>query len=138
MPEQSPVLFVTRYYWPELIGSAPFSTDIAEWLAAHGRPATVVTALPYYPHDEVFPAYRGDRCRRETVCGVDILRLGVGPPRATSAMARMANEAEFLLRGLIDLARGRLRQDRAQGARTAGRASGKNRARRPCASSGGA
>ena len=110
MPEQSPILFVTRYYWPELIGSAPFSTDIAEWLAAHGRPATVVTALPYYPHDEVFPAYRGDRCRRETVCGVDILRLGVGPPRATSAMARMANEVEFLLRGLIDLARGRLRR----------------------------
>ncbi|MBL6613797.1 MAG: glycosyltransferase [Reyranella sp.] len=110
MPEQAPVLFVTRYYWPELIGSAPFSTDIAEWLAAHGRPTTVATALPHYPHDEVFPAYRDGRCRNETVCGVDVLRLGVGPPRATSAMARMANEAEFLLRGLFDLARGRLRR----------------------------
>jgi colanic acid biosynthesis glycosyl transferase WcaI len=110
MPEQAPVLFVTRYYWPELIGSAPFSTDIAEWLAAHGRAATVATALPHYPHDEVFPAYRDGRCRHETVCGVDVLRLGVGPPRTASAMARMANEAEFLLRGLVDLARGRLRR----------------------------
>ena len=43
MSNSSSVLFVSRYYWPELIGSAPFSTDIAEWLAAHGRPTTVVT-----------------------------------------------------------------------------------------------
>ena len=38
MSDPSSVLFVSRYYWPELIGSAPFSTDIAEWLA-RARPA---------------------------------------------------------------------------------------------------
>jgi colanic acid biosynthesis glycosyl transferase WcaI len=53
MNDPSSVLFVSRYYWPELIGSAPFSTDIAEWLAAHGRPTTVVSGLPHYPHDEI-------------------------------------------------------------------------------------
>ena len=64
MSGPSSVLFVSRYYWPELIGSAPFSTDIAEWLAAHGRPTTVVSGLPHYPHDDVFPAYRdGQRAR---------------------------------------------------------------------------
>ena len=47
MSDPSSVLFVSRYYWPELIGSAPFSTDIAEWLAAHGRPTTVVSGLPH-------------------------------------------------------------------------------------------
>ncbi len=37
MTPASDVLFVSRYFWPELIGSAPFSTDIAEWLTRHGR-----------------------------------------------------------------------------------------------------
>jgi colanic acid biosynthesis glycosyl transferase WcaI len=110
MSDPSSVLFVSRYYWPELIGSAPFSTDIAEWLAAHGRPTTVVSGLPHYPHDDVFPAYRDGRCQREAVCGVAVERLGAGPPRGRSAVARIANEAEFLLRGLVTLVTGRIRR----------------------------
>ncbi|MBI2736237.1 MAG: glycosyltransferase [Rhodospirillales bacterium] len=110
MSDPSSVLFVSRYYWPELIGSAPFSTDIAEWLAAHGRPTTVVSGLPHYPHDDVFPAYRDGRCQRETVCGVAVERLSAGPPRGGSAVARIVNEAEFLLRGLTTLVTGRIRR----------------------------
>ena len=110
MSDPSSVLFVSRYYWPELIGSAPFSTDIAEWLAAHGRPTTVVSGLPHYPHDDVFPAYRDGKGLRETVCGVAVERLRAGPPRGGSAVARMANEAEFLLRGLAGLLTGRVKR----------------------------
>ena len=110
MPDPSRVLFVTRYYWPELIGSAPFSTDIAEWLAKHGRESTVVSGLPHYPDTAVFAAYRNGRLNRETVGGVDVERLRVGPPRGSSARARIANEAEFLLRGLAALASGRLKR----------------------------
>ncbi len=110
MSDPSSVLFVSRYYWPELIGSAPFSTDIAEWLAAHGRPTTVVSGLPHYPHDDVFPAYRDGRCPRETVCGVSVERLSAGPPRGGSAVARIANEAEFLLRGAAALVTGRFKR----------------------------
>lgn len=110
MNDPSSVLFVSRYYWPELIGSAPFSTDIAEWLANHGRPTTVVSGLPHYPHDDVFPAYRDGRGRRETVRGVEVERLNAGPPRGGSAKARIANEAEFLLRGLAALVTGRVRR----------------------------
>jgi colanic acid biosynthesis glycosyl transferase WcaI len=110
MHDPSRVLFVSRYYWPELIGSAPFSTDIAEWLAGHGRPTTVVSGLPHYPSAEVFSAYRDGRRRRETVHSVEVERLRCGPPRSSSAVARIANEAEFLLRGLAALASGRVRR----------------------------
>lgn len=110
MHDPSRVLFVSRYYWPELIGSAPFSTDIAQWLAAHGRRTTVVSGLPHYPETAVFPAYRNRRCERETVCGVDVERLRAGPPRRPSAMSRIVNEAEFLVRGLAALASGRLKR----------------------------
>jgi len=110
MHDSSGVLFVTRYYWPELIGSAPFSTDIAEWLTAHGRQTTVVSGLPHYPDAAVFPEYRNCRRVRETVSGVDVERLRAGPPRRASAISRIANEVEFLLRGLMALASGRVRR----------------------------
>jgi colanic acid biosynthesis glycosyl transferase WcaI len=111
-PASSAVLFVTRYYWPELIGSAPFSSDMAEWLAGHGRKITVLSGLPHYPLAEVFPAYRDGRGQHESVNGVDVERLDVGAPRHPTALWRIANEAEFLLKGAFALAGGRVRRHR--------------------------
>jgi colanic acid biosynthesis glycosyl transferase WcaI len=108
MTTDSRILFVTRYFWPELIGSAPFTSDIAEWLAQHGRQTTVVSGLPYYPDTEVFPAYRNGHCPRETVGAVTVERLNSGAPRRPSALSRIVNEADFLLRGLAALATGRI------------------------------
>jgi len=104
------ILFVSRYFWPELIGSAPFSTDIAEWLARHDRATTVVSGLPHYPEREVFPAYREACGHREVVGGATVERLRVGAPRTDSAVARIINEAEFMLRGLAALLSGRIRR----------------------------
>ncbi|SKA30443.1 colanic acid biosynthesis glycosyl transferase WcaI [Enhydrobacter aerosaccus] len=101
-------LFVTRYFWPELIGSAPFTSDIAEWLARHGRPTTVLSGLPHYPSPEVFPGYRDGRRKRETVGSVTVERVRSGAPRNASALWRIVNEADFLVRGLGALASGRV------------------------------
>ena len=106
----SDILFVTRYFWPELIGSAPFTSDIAEWLAQQGHRMTVLSGLPHYPGVEVFPAYRDGRCRSETVGTISVERLRSGPPRKPSALARIANEADFLWRGLGALAAGRVKR----------------------------
>jgi colanic acid biosynthesis glycosyl transferase WcaI len=108
MATDSRILFVTRYFWPELIGSAPFTSDIAEWLARHGRETTVVSGLPHYPDTEVFPAYRNGHRRRETVGSVTVERLRSGAPRRASALARIVNETDFLMRGLGALASGRI------------------------------
>lgn len=108
MPSASPVLFVSRYFWPELIGSAPFSTDIADWLTRHDRATTVVSGLPHYPESAVFPAYRDGHCRREMIGSTTVERLCVGAPRASSVVSRIFNEAEFMLRGLAALATGRI------------------------------
>jgi len=67
MSEPSPLLFITRYFWPELIGSAPFTSDLAEWLAKEGRQITVLSGLPYYPGSTVFPGYESGRLTRETI-----------------------------------------------------------------------
>lgn len=108
MTNTAPILFVTRYFWPELIGSAPFTSDIAEWLARHGHPTTVLSGLPHYPSAEVFPAYRKMRVRTETVGTVTVERVSSGAPRKASTLARILNEVDFLARGLGALATGRV------------------------------
>jgi colanic acid biosynthesis glycosyl transferase WcaI len=108
MVEPARTLFVTRYFWPELIGSAPFTSDLAEWLAQDGRPITVLSGLPHYPGTTVFPAYQGGRLERETMGRVVVERVQSGPPRRTSALGRILNEAGFLFRGLAALASGRI------------------------------
>jgi colanic acid biosynthesis glycosyl transferase WcaI len=106
--QPSPVLFVTQYYRPELIGSAPFSSDIAEWLADNGREVTVLTGLPHYPAAEVFPEYRRGRSTREMFNGVAVERLGAWIPKRRSAAFRMLGEAWFLMNGAFALATGRI------------------------------
>jgi colanic acid biosynthesis glycosyl transferase WcaI len=110
MSEPSPILFVTRYFWPELIGSAPFTSDLAEWLAKEGRQMTVLSGLPHYPGTTVFPAYQNGRLQHETMGNVVVERVRSGPPRHGSALARILNEAGFLVRGLGALASGRVKR----------------------------
>jgi colanic acid biosynthesis glycosyl transferase WcaI len=106
--EESPRLFVTRYFWPELIGSAPFASDIAGELARHGAPTTVLSGLPHYPGSDVFPAYGDGRRMREFLGAVLVERLRLGPPRRQTARGRITNEVEFFLRGMLSLATGRI------------------------------
>lgn len=108
MAAPSNVLFVTRYYWPEVIGSAPFCTDMASWLADHGHKTTVLSGLPHYPLMEIFPGYRDVKFASESVGEVAVERLRVGPPARPSALPRIANEVAFLMRGLGALATGRI------------------------------
>jgi len=110
MSEPSPILFVTRYFWPELIGSAPFTSDIAEWLAKEGRQITVLSGLPHYPGTTVFPAYKDGRLQHETMGNVVVERVRSGPPVRSSTLARILNEAGFLMRGLGTLASGRIKR----------------------------
>ncbi|MGH7014673.1 MAG: glycosyltransferase [Stellaceae bacterium] len=102
------ILLVTQYYRPELVGSGPYCGDLAEWLQAAGAPVTVVAGLPHYPDHAVFPAYRRQPPRRETVSGIEVLRLRHWIPRRSSAALRILSEAHFLLAGLWALITGRL------------------------------
>ena len=110
MSEPAPLLFVTRYFWPELIGSAPFTSDIAEWLAKEGRQITVLSGLPHYPGTTVFPAYKDGRLQHETMGNVVVERVRSGPPVRSSTLARILNEAGFLMRGLGTLASRRIKR----------------------------
>jgi colanic acid biosynthesis glycosyl transferase WcaI len=105
-------LFITQYYRPELVGSAPFCGDLAEWLRGAGWEITVLTGLPNYPDGKVFEPYRRGAGRRECINGVGVERLAVWVPKRRFALARIASEVWFLIQGWWAIASRRVRPHR--------------------------
>jgi len=108
----SNALFIAQYYRPELIGSAPYCADVAEWWTRRGGAVTVVTSRPHYPRYQVFAEYQGAVRRRETINGVAVLRLGNWIPARPTPLRRILSEMHFLALGLIALASGRIERRR--------------------------
>lgn len=104
-PQPNDILFVTPYYRPELIGSAPYCADIAEWLVRHQRRVRVLTAQPHYPMADLFGAPRPPR---EEIEGVHIERVRVWTPPRRSTFGRIGSELTFLLAGLRAVGSGRV------------------------------
>ncbi len=88
-------------YFPELTGIAPYTTGMAEGLAACGHNVNVVTGLPHYPEWRIYDAYRSRRSYREIVNGVTIDRLRHYVPRNPSPRNRIRMEASFARAALV-------------------------------------
>lgn len=66
---------LTQFYPPEMGAPQVRLAELAALLAARGWRIDVLTALPNYPSGRVFPGYPRWRSRRETVDGVEVLRV---------------------------------------------------------------
>lgn len=95
-----PTLVIAQFFWPERIGSAPYCTEAATWLAAQGATVEVLAARPHYPSAEAFPEYQEGLRDRESVLGTRILRVPVRARQGSGAGARMRSEGSFLRAGL--------------------------------------
>jgi colanic acid biosynthesis glycosyl transferase WcaI len=94
------ILIVSMYYRPETTGSAPYTSDFAEHLAASGHRVTVITTFAHYPSWRVEPGERRMRAA-ESLAGVRVLRRRHFVPRSQSASHRAAYEATFLVHGAL-------------------------------------
>ncbi|WP_224084490.1 glycosyltransferase family 4 protein [Arthrobacter sp. StoSoilB19] len=84
-------------YHPEPSGNAPYTTSLAEGLAAAGHSVHVVTGFPHYPEWSVRAGY-GGWSRDEIINGVHIRRLRHYVPRRPTALGRLHMELSFGLR----------------------------------------
>lgn len=94
------ILVLGLNYAPEPVGIGPYTTGMAEALAAAGHTVTVVCGKPYYPHWKVDPAYRGTRARHSDESGVKIIRLPIYVPREPNGARRLLHHASFAARSL--------------------------------------
>jgi colanic acid biosynthesis glycosyl transferase WcaI len=93
------VLIVSINYWPEESGIGPYSTGLAEHLAAGGHRVRALTGMPHYPEWRVHEGYRGWSLS-ESRNGVQIERRRHYVPERQSALRRVAYEASFVAAGL--------------------------------------
>ncbi len=83
-------------YRPEVTGIAPYTTGLAEHLAAKGAEVVVLTAMPSYPKWRVFDEYRGSLRGRGRENGVDVCRFRTYVPVQQSALRRAGYELSYL------------------------------------------
>lgn len=106
------VLIFSINYWPEPTGFAPHVARFADSLVAAGDDVSVVTGFPFAPQWRRSPDDRGDFTRRETINGVDVLRVShIVPRRPGSAVQRILMEATFCATFLLNFWRLRRRYD---------------------------
>ncbi|WP_249166643.1 glycosyltransferase family 4 protein [Bradyrhizobium sp. JYMT SZCCT0428] len=90
------ILYLSPYFWPEEIGSAPYSTELAVWLQEQGHALQVVAFRPHYPRIEDFGAWSGGTRDQEVLGKVMISRVPVTARGAGGFKDRLKNDVRFL------------------------------------------
>ena len=93
------VAIVGINYFPEHTGIAPYTTGLANGLAAAGYQVQVVTGYPHYPAWKISPEFTGWSHRRRAH-GVEVSRLRHYVPFKPTLIKRLAMECTFAVRSL--------------------------------------
>ena len=93
----SKILYLSPYFWPEEIGSAPYSTELATWLQEQGHELHVIALRPHYPRIEDFAAWQEGARDEEMLGKISISRVPVAERGAGGLKERVKNDLRFLL-----------------------------------------
>ena len=94
------ILIVGLNYAPEPIGIGPYTTGLAEYLAAQGHRVEVVAGRPYYPQWSVYPGFGGFGWRRTGEAGVGVTRCWHYVPQVPGGVKRILHHGSFALTAL--------------------------------------
>lgn len=103
------ILIVGLNYAPEEVGIGPYTTGLAEALAACGHRVEVIAGKPYYPQWRVNPAFAAIGWQHSEAAGVSITRCPHYVPREPSGLRRILHLASFALSALPPALRSALR-----------------------------
>jgi colanic acid biosynthesis glycosyl transferase WcaI len=90
------ILYLSPYFWPEEIGSAPYCTDLALWLRGGGHDVHVVAFRPHYPSARPFLDWSDGSRDRDTLDGIGISRVPVAGRGSGGFKDRLKNDLAFL------------------------------------------
>lgn len=90
------ILYLSPYFWPEEIGSAPYCTELAVWLREQGHDVRVVAFRPHYPRAEQFRAWADGSHDNDSLDGILIDRVPVTDRGHGGFRDRLRNDLSFL------------------------------------------
>lgn len=99
-PSKLRIAILGLNYAPEPTGISPYTTRLAEQLAAEGHDVRVVTGFPHYPEWKLKEGYSGWR-RTEVINGVRVKRLRHFVPNRLNNLHRLHLELSFGVRLLF-------------------------------------
>jgi len=92
------ILMLTQWFNPEpFFKGLPFAMELVRL----GHEVEVLTGFPNYPGGKVYEGYRIKAYQRETMDGIEVLRVPLYPSHDTSSMHRITNYASFALSSSI-------------------------------------
>jgi lipopolysaccharide/colanic/teichoic acid biosynthesis glycosyltransferase/glycosyltransferase involved in cell wall biosynthesis len=92
------ILILTQWFEPE---STFKGLLFAKELAARGHEVQVLTGYPNYPGGVLYPGYRIRPWMRETLDGIDVLRVALYPSHDNSGLHRAFNYLSFSLSAAV-------------------------------------
>ena len=95
------IAILTQYFPPEMGAPQARLYELAVRLQARGHKLTIVTAMPNYPHGEVFPEYRRTLYRRENMNGLKVIRTPIFPSRSRKLLVRLISYMSFVTTSLL-------------------------------------
>src|SRR3974377_744367 len=110
------ILYLSPYFWPEEIGSAPYCTDLATWLRERGHDVRVVSFRPHYPNPNSFEAWRDGSRDEENHADIPITRVPVRDRGRGQFKDRVKNDLSFFLLVLLRCLRGEFKNTEVVGA----------------------
>lgn len=95
------VMILHMRFHPDLTGTGPLVTALAEDLVKKGNEVTVITSLPHYGRREISQEYRGRLLHRSDFNGVDLWRTYVYVPANPGGFQRGINYLSFTFMSII-------------------------------------
>src|SRR5215831_8435966 len=91
------IVYISPYFWPENIGSAPYCTDLFTWLREKDHLVEVIAFRPHYPSVADFAAWSDGSRDREDYNGARIFRIKTRGRGSGGFKQRLASDLAFLL-----------------------------------------
>lgn len=99
------ILALTHYYPPEVNAPASRMAEHARAWTRAGHRVTIVTCAPNHPAGTLYPGYRNRLFQRETVDGVEVIRVWTWLAANEGFLQRIVNYVSYLLSVLLAMPR---------------------------------
>ncbi len=99
--EAMKILFLTHYFPPE--GNAPASRvhEMAKRWVAAGHDVTVITCAPNVPDGVVYDGYRNRLRQRETIDGIEVVRVWTYIAANKGTIRRIVNYVSYMISAVV-------------------------------------